>query len=254
MTGAPPLTALVIVKDEADRIDACLRSVAFCDEVLVLDSGSTDDTVRIAGAAGARVVETDWPGYVAQKNRGADEAAHDWILSIDADEQVDDDLRRAIERIRADGFLGARVYAVRRKVRAYGRWIRHGGWYPEWRPRLYHRAHAQWEGPEPHERLVGDGPVVRIEQGDLEHRTYRDLRDHATRQARYAALWAADRYERGRRAGVLSLLFRPAFRFLRMYVLRLGFLDGVPGLIVAAMEAHGVFLKYAGLWERGRRE
>lgn len=245
------VSACIIAKDEADRIEACLKSVAFCDEVLVLDSGSRDGTPELCRRLGARVIETDWPGWVAQKNRAADAAAHDWVLSIDADERVDDGLRADLERLRAahpDGPPAA-AYEVPRKVHALGRWIRHGGWYPEWRVRLFDRRRGRWGGMDPHDHFESAGPVERLAGGHLEHHTWRSLDDFVAKQNRFSTVSAQGLFARGKRAGGLSLVVRPAFRFLKMYVLKAGFLDGWAGYQLARIDAMSVFLKYAKLRE-----
>lgn len=254
--GAPtPLSAVIIAKDEADRIEPCLRSVAFCDEIVVLDSGSSDDTVAICRAHGATVIETDWPGYVAQKNRALEHATHDWVLSLDADERVDDALRTAIEALRTGALQQPgtpRCYAVTRKTFHLGRWIRHGGWYPEWRARLFDKGHVRWAGVDPHDRIETDGPVVRIREGNLEHFSYRSLDDHLRQMNRFTRIAADEMYARGRRATLASVLLRPAWHFFHMYILRLGFLDGRAGFTLAKLDAWYVFLKYTKLWERVR--
>ena len=252
MSGVPPISACIIACDEADRIEACIASVAWCDEVLVLDSGSSDDTVARAARAGARVLETDWPGWVAQKQRAAEAATHDWIFSLDADERVDPDLRDALEDLRRAGGLAAqtkpRVYAVRRRVWFLGRWIRHGGWYPEWRVRLFHRAHAAWGGVDPHDRVESAAPTQRVHEGHLEHYTYRDLSDYLRQLDRFTAASASRKFAAGRRAGLFDVTLRPLYAFLRMYVFRAGFLDGRPGFLLAINSAYSVFMKYAKLW------
>lgn len=257
MSGTLPLSACVIAKDEGDRIEACLRSVAFCAEVLVLDSGSADDTVARARALGARVIETDWPGWVKQKNRAVEAARHDWILALDADERVDPALRAAIEALVRGGTLGAPgtpvAYEMTRKVHYLGRWIRHGGWYPEWRVRLFDRRHAAWGGRDPHDRVEVRGAVGRLGAGHLEHYTYRSMTDHLRQMIRFSEAAAEELYRAGRRRALWSMLVRPPFRFLRMYLLRRGFLDGQAGLVLAMLAATSVFLKYARLWDRVRR-
>ena len=251
------ISACVIAKDEADRIGPCLESLAFCDEIVVLDSGSTDGTQDLCRAAGARVIETDWPGWVAQKNRAVDAAQHEWVLSLDADERVDDTLRARIEALRRDAMLrddGPRAYEVTRKVFYLGRWIRHGGWYPEWRVRLFDRRHARWGGLDPHDRVETDSPPARIRQGTLEHFTYRSMQDHLRQMIRFSGASADALYERGRRSAFWAMLTHPPWHFFRAYVLRLGFLDGRAGFVIAKLGAHSVFLKYARLWDRVRRE
>jgi glycosyltransferase involved in cell wall biosynthesis len=254
VSGAAParISACIIAKDEADRIGPCLESVAFCDEVLVLDSGSSDETVAICRAAGARVVETDWPGWVAQKNRAVDAAEHDWILSLDADERVDAPLRAAIEALRAGPLSapdGPRAYDMTRKVFYLGRWIKHGGWYPEWRTRLFDRRHARWGGSDPHDRVEAASPVARIREGNLEHFTYRSMEDHLRLMVRYSTVMAEQMYARGRRRALAAMLLRPPWRFFHTYVLRRGFLDGRAGLVIAGLGAQAVFMKYARLWD-----
>jgi glycosyltransferase involved in cell wall biosynthesis len=243
------ISAVIIAKDEAKRIEACVRSVAFCDEVLVLDSGSTDGTQALARAAGARVVETDWPGYIPQKNRAADAAANDWVLSVDADERVDDDLRRAVEAVRGQEAPTAAGFEVKRRPFYLGRWIRHGGWYPEWRARLFDRRRARWGGVEPHDHLRVDGPVERIRAGDLEHYTYDSIADHVRQIDRFTTIAARERVERGVRRSLGAIVFRPPWAFFRRYVLQAGFLDGRAGFVIATLAAYYVFLKWAKVWE-----
>lgn len=249
------ISACIIAKNEADRIQACLASVAFCDEVLVLDSGSTDGTPDLCRRLGARVLETDWPGWVAQKNRAADAAGHDWVLSIDADERVDAGLAAAIQALRSAhdaGRADAVAYEVPRKVHALGRWILHGGWYPEWRVRLFDRRQGRWGGVDPHDRFESRGRVGRLVGGHLEHHTWRNLDDFVAKQNRFTTVAAREMLARGRRAGALALVGRPMARFLRMYLLKAGFLDGWAGFQLARLEAFGVFLKYAKLRELAR--
>ena len=247
------ISACIIAKNEADRIGPCLESVAFCDEIVVLDSGSTDGTQAVCRRAGARVIETDWPGWVAQKNRAVEAAEHEWILSLDADERVDSELRAAIEQLRA-GRLGApqepTAYEVTRKVHYLGRWIRHGGWYPEWRVRLFDRRKAHWGGIDPHDRVECEGRPARIRSGNLEHYTYRSMEDHLRQMILFTGEAAVQMDARGRRYVFLSMLLRPAWRFFHTYVLRLGFLDGQAGFVIARLGAYFTFLKYARLWER----
>ena len=253
----PMISACIIAMDEADRIERCLSSVDWADEVLVIDSGSSDETVALCQKAGARVIETDWPGWVAQKQRAVDAATHDWIFAIDADERVDEELRTALLALR-DGALQdpttPRAYAVCRKVWFLGQWIRHGGWYPEWRTRLFHRGHAHWAGVDPHDRVEVDGAKVRIRRGHLEHYTYRSMEDYLRKTNRFSSVAAAEKHKRGRKASWWDLTMRPPFRFVRMFLWRRGFLDGRAGFILASLAAYSVFLKYAKLWNLARRQ
>jgi glycosyltransferase involved in cell wall biosynthesis len=246
----PPVSVTIITRNEASNIDACLASVAWADERLVVDCGSTDDTVARAMSAGARVVVRDWPGYAAQKNVAAAEAKHDWILSIDADERVTpelaDDIRRALA-----GEPSAAGYRVPRVTFHLGRWIRTTDWYPDPQLRLYDRRRARWQIRRVHESVIADGPVERLTH-ELQHFAYRDIAHHHATMDRYTTLAAEEMFDAGRRAGFFDLAVHPPAAFLRNYVLRRGVLDGTPGLIVSAMNAHYVFLKFAKLWALAR--
>jgi hypothetical protein len=171
------------------------------------------------------------------------------VLSLDADERVDDRLRDAIERLRADGEPSVAAFEVARHPFALGRFIDHGGWWPEWRVRLFDRRRARWGGIDPHDRVEVDGPVGRIEEGEVEHYTYDSISDHVSKMDRFTTVAARERVARGARGSLLAMLFRPPARFLKMYVLRLGFLDGRAGFVLAVMGAYYVFLKHAKVWE-----
>ena len=244
----PPVTAIVITRNEAAHIRAALESVAFADEIIVVDSESTDDTARIASECGARVVVRAWPGYVAQKNFAASLASHNWIFSLDADERVTpalaDQIRQAIDSA-SDQAAGFRVPRVTFHL---GRWIRSTDWYPDHQLRLYHRARARWAGHLVHESVQADG-VVHTLSGELLHYAYRDIAHHWQTMNHYTSLAAHQMFERHRRARWWHLLLHPPAAFLRNYLLRGGFRDGVPGLIISAMNARYVGLKYAKLWE-----
>jgi glycosyltransferase involved in cell wall biosynthesis len=245
------LSVTVITRDEAAHIEACLASVAWADERLVVDSGSTDGTADRARALGARVIVRDWPGYSAQKNFAAEQASHDWILSIDADERVTPELAAEIQAaLRSEpevaGFRGPRV------TRHLGRWIRTTDWYPDYQLRLYDRRRAQWAPRRVHESVTANGPVGRLGH-DLQHFAYRNLAHHHQTMDRYTTLAAETMHAEGRRAGVVALAVHPAAAFLRNYVLRRGMLDGAPGLIISVMNAYYVFLKFAKLWDMTER-
>jgi len=246
------LTVTIITLNEAANIEACLASVAWADEVLVVDCGSTDGTPDLARARGARVIARDWPGYAAQKNFAAGEAAHEWILSVDADERVTPALQADIAAVLArdpqeSGFRMARV------TWHLGRWIRTTDWYPDHQLRLYHRARAQWTPRLVHESVAATGDVGWL-AGELQHFAYRDLSHHMQTMDRYTTLAADDMRARGRRAGLFDLTVHPLAAFLRNYVLRRGFLDGSAGFVISVMNAYYVFLKFAKLWERERRQ
>ena len=241
-----PVTATVITFNEAANIRAALESLSWADEIVVVDSQSTDGTPDLARQFTEKVIVRPWPGYSAQKNFAAGEATHDWIFSLDADERVTPDLAGEIA-----GVLGAPRavgYRVPRVTFHLGRWIRSTDWYPDYQLRLYDRRRARWAGTYVHESVQADGAVSDL-RGELLHYAYRDLAHHFQTMDRYTTLAARQMFEEGRRAGWVDLAVHPPAAFLRNYVLRGGFRDGVPGLIVSAMNARYVGLKFAKLWE-----
>jgi glycosyltransferase involved in cell wall biosynthesis len=242
-----PVTATVITFNEAANIQAALASLSWADELIVVDSESTDDTVALARQFTDRVIVRPWPGYVAQKNFAAEQASHDWIFSLDADERVSAPLAAEIAGVLRAGAAAA-GYRVPRVTFHLGRWIRSTDWYPDYQLRLYDRRRGRWTGRYVHESVAVDGAVADL-GGELQHHAYRDLAHHLQTMDRYTTLAARQMYEDGRRAGWLDLAVHPPAAFLRNYVLRGGFRDGVPGLIVSAMNARYVGLKFAKLWE-----
>jgi len=248
MSERPRISACVITLNEADRIAACLESLAFCDEVVVVDSGSVDGTREIVAAQGARVIEHAFEGFRAQKDFAVSEARHDWVLCLDADERVTASLRASIEAVRDADFADAAGYRFARCTEYFGAFLRHGNAYPDRVLRLFDRRCGGWRaGREIHEHAVVEGTVLTL-GGDLEHVAYRSLDDQLARYRRYAAMMAAHMQTSGRRARLLNLVVNPAWRFLRGYVLRAGFLDGWRGFVFACMEADYVREKFARLW------
>lgn len=245
------LGVCIIAFNEEDRIGDCLDSVSFADEVLVVDSGSTDRTVEIARAKGARVIVRDWPGYVAQKNFALGQVQTDWALCVDADERVSPRLAEEIRRVVAAGPGEVAGYRMARRTFYLGRWITHGGWYPDRKVRLVRRGRARWGGVDPHDRLEAEGPVGTL-AGDLLHYTYRDIADHLRSMDRFTSVAAGEYHARGRGGAVAMMILGPPAKFAKMYLLKAGFLDGLPGFVVAVMGSYYVFLKYAKLWERRR--
>jgi glycosyltransferase involved in cell wall biosynthesis len=246
------LSACIITYNEADRIEACLRSVSFCDEIVVVDSHSSDRTRELAGALGARVIERDWPGFRSQKQFAVDSARHDMVLCLDADERVSAALQAEILALRTQGFAGAAGWSIPRITDYFGRFLRHGNAYPDRLVRLFDRRHGGWSGYEIHENTRVRGRIARL-HGHLEHYSYRSLSDQQLRMQRYAELMAQAMFERGRRCGLAPVLLNPQWRFLRGYLLRLGFLDGWRGLLFALIEAGYVRRKYLGLYARSRQ-
>ena len=226
------------------QLDACLVSVAFADEVVVVDSGSIDGTVSVAEHHGARVIQKSWLGFGPQKQFAVEAALHDWVLCVDADERVSAEMRDAIlAELRAPrGF----VYAIARRNRFLGRWLSHGEGYPDWSVRLFHRARARWSDDPVHEKVVAGSPVFRL-PGDLLHDSAESLERYLDKQNRYTTLQAEALHASGRRASLLKLVFSPILRFVKFYVLRLGFLDGVPGLVHIAIGCMNSFCKNAKL-------
>ena len=247
----PAISACIVARDEEDRLPACLDSLGFCDEILVVDSHSRDRTRELATARGARVLERDWPGHVAQKEFAIRQAAHDWVLCVDADERVSPALAAEIARLREGGFDGVAGYAFPRLSRYLGREIRHGTWYPDWKLRLFDRRRGRWGGRDPHDRVEVEGPTRRL-TGDLLHEPYRSFEEHLATIDRYTTIMADQLHAEGRRARLSDIVWRPPLRFLGFYALRGGFLDGWRGLLLATMAAHYVWLKYAKLWLRSR--
>jgi glycosyltransferase involved in cell wall biosynthesis len=247
----PKVSVTVITKNEAADLAAALESVQWADEIVVVDSGSSDETVAIARRFTDRVVVQVWEGYAAQKNIAAGLARHDWILSLDADERVTAALAADIRRVLADT-PQHRAYRIPRVTWHLGRWIRSTDWYPDTQLRLYDRTAARWTGTYVHESVVVDGSIGAL-SGELQHFAYRDIADHLETIDRYTTLAARQMHEKGRRAGVLRLAAHPPLAFLRNYIARGGFRDGTVGFIVSAMNAYYVFLKFAKLWALGKR-
>jgi glycosyltransferase involved in cell wall biosynthesis len=250
------ISACVIACNEEKNLPRCLASLApVVDEIVVVDSGSTDATVALAQSLGARVITQPWLGYVGQKNFALAQAAHPWVLSADADEELSPELRSAIAKLRedpsADGASAPNGYEVSRLVFYRGKWIRHGDWYPDRLVRLFRRDAARFTGGRVHEKLeiAGDHPVL---PGDLYHYTYTDPADRAARCRKYAALWAESAFEAGRRTWPGIGPVHAAVRFLRGYFLKRGFLDGAVGFDIALGNAREVRLKYALLRAKQR--
>lgn len=257
------ITGCVITHNEARHIERCLRSLAFCDELLVVDSRSTDGTRDIAASLGARVIERDWPGFRSQREFTMAAASHDWILFLDADEELAPEAAALIRGLRDGGMLGAdatgdgtgavRGYWLPRLNRYYGRFLRHGDWRSDRGLRLFDRRHAKVAGREVHEHIEVTGPVASLDAWVL-HDSYRDLDEQFTKLSKYARLMAESWYREGRRASLLACLVNPSWRFLRSFVLRGGFLDGWRGYVVALAEARYVREKYLRLLVLDRTE
>jgi len=245
-----PLTVTIITLNEAAHIAEAIDSASFADEILVVDSGSTDATIDIARGKGVRVLSREWTGYVDQKNYAAEQASHDWIFSLDADERIPRALAEEIRGILA-GDPPLHGYRVPRVTFHLGRWIRTTDFYPDYQTRLYDRRFARWRGRYVHESVIVDGPSGQL-KNDLQHYSFSDLRDQLQRINHYSTLAARQMYESGRRTGPAEILIHPPAAFLRNYILRKGFLDGTAGLTISLMNAWSVGLKFMKLWELQR--
>jgi glycosyltransferase involved in cell wall biosynthesis len=243
----PRVSVTVITRNEAANLAAALTSVAWADEIIVVDSESTDETVAIAKRFTPRVEVRAWPGYAGQKNYAASLASHDWILSLDADERVTPPLAVEIRATLAATPVHA-AFRIPRVTWHLGRWIRTTDWYPDHQLRLYDRRAAHWTGRYVHESLTVNGSLGTL-AAELEHYPYRDITDHLETIGRYTTFAAQQMRDEGRRAGLIQMAGHPPLAFLRNYVARGGFRDGVPGFIISALNAYYVFLKFAKLRE-----
>jgi glycosyltransferase involved in cell wall biosynthesis len=243
----PSVSVTIITLNEAEHIASAIDSAAWADEIVVLDSGSTDSTLTIAERKGARVSTRAWQGYVDQKNSAAALATHDWIFSLDADERIPPSLAAEIRSL-LQREPERRGYRVPRVTFHLGRWIRTTDFYPDYQTRLYDRRAARWQGRYVHESVRVDGGAGQL-RNDLQHYSFRDLADQVARLNHYSTLAARQMHEEGRRAHGVDLLIHPPAAFLRNYLLRRGIFDGAPGLIISLVNAYGVLLKFAKLWE-----
>ncbi len=249
--AAARLSVCIIACNEERDLPRCLASVAFADEcIVVVDTRSSDGTEKIARDAGATTLVHAYEGNVEQKNVALDAATGDWVLSLDADEALTDALADEIRGLLARGPAAA-AYELNRVTWHLGRWIRHGEFFPDWQLRLFRRDAGRWEGENPHGRVVVRGETERL-GGELEHYSYRDLADQVDRIQDFSSIQAAGNLERGRPTRIRDMVLRPPARFLRAYLWKGGFRDGVPGFVIAAATAFHVFLKYAKQWELDR--
>lgn len=242
-----PATATIIALNESRNIIDCITSVSFFDEVLVVDSGSTDDTVALAKSAGATVLQNPWPGFGLQKQFALEQARNDWVFSIDADERVTEELKHSIIALLATAPAN-NGYVINRRNHFMGRRLRHGEGYPDWCLRLFNRRYGCWSSDPVHERVLLEGKVEKVE-GDLDHHSEESLEEYLRKQNNYTTLQAMHLQELGQKANPLKLITSPLIRFFKFYILRLGFLDGVPGLVHILIGCFNSFSKYAKLRE-----
>ncbi len=246
-----PLSAVLITRNAANVIEACLESLAFADDIVVVDSASSDGTIEIAQRRGARVVQKEWLGYGRQKQFAVEQAAHDWVLCLDSDERVSAQLAAGIQEALAAPV--SPVYRMPRRNRFMGRWLAHGEGYPDWSPRLFNRLNARWSDDLVHEKVLFSVTPGTL-RGDLLHDSSDDLSAYLERQNRYTTLAARQAFDLGRSASLPHLLFSPIVRFFKFYVFRLGFLDGMAGLLHISIGCMNSYIKYAKLIELRRAE
>ncbi|MDP3511523.1 MAG: glycosyltransferase family 2 protein [Sulfuritalea sp.] len=237
-----PLSAVLITRNAAGQLAECLASVSFCDEIVIVDSGSEDATVAIAERHGARVIQSAWRGFGPQKQFAVEQASHDWVLCIDADERVSEPLRESVIAV-----LSAPTFKAWRFARCnkfMGRYLKHGEGYPDWSLRLFDRRAARWSDDAVHEKVIASGGIGTLE-GDLLHDSAESLESYFAKQNRYSSLAADAAVALGKRATVGQLLLSPTLRFIKFYFFRLGLLDGLPGLVHILVGCGASFAKYA---------
>ena len=246
-------SVILITKNEEAAIARVLRSVAFADEIVVVDSGSTDRTVEIARELGAKVTVTDyWPGFGTQKNRALDFATGDWVLSLDADEWLTAESAEEIRRAVAASAAGTAAYRMPRRSSFCGRFLQHSGWWPDYVVRLFRRGQARFSDDSVHERVIADGTIGTLRE-PIMHETFADLDDLVGKMNRYSTLTAQQLHRDGRTSGLIEAVARALWAFLRTYVFRAGFLDGREGFMLAVATAEGTYYRYVKLMHLSRK-
>lgn len=241
-----PVSAIVITLNEERNIARCIESLRpVADEILVVDSGSTDRTKEICINAGVRFLENKWINYSTQKNFAHQQATHDFILSLDADEALSEELVISVNEVKK--FDSPRLFSFNRLTNYCGKWIKHGGWYPDIKLRLYDRRKCCWEGSV-HEQLVfPKNEKIELLKGDCHHYTFYTVEEHRKQVEKFTSLMAEEEFARGNRSGRLKLIISPVVKFVRDYFFRLGFLDGYEGFLISRISAYATFLKYKKL-------
>jgi len=234
--SAANFSAVLITLNEEDNLEACLAALSqVTDDIVIIDGDSKDATAEIAKRYQANFIQHKWLGYAKTKNFGHQYAKHDWILSIDADEVLSENLIKSLNTLKPQK---GKIYFLDRMTNFCGQWIKHCGWYPDWKVRLFHKSEAQWEGDYVHETLVYDDTCERIKLGGiLEHYSYKSHHDHLDRNKKYAKLAAQKWIANEKKIGLLKTWFAPSFRFFKTYILRMGFLDGRAGYIISKHDA-----------------
>jgi glycosyltransferase involved in cell wall biosynthesis len=249
------ISAVIITYNEERRLEDALKSLAgIVSEIVVVDCHSTDETVKIARHFTDRVFERTWTNFADQKNFADGKAVHQWIFSLDADERVSPELRTELLGLRAEE-PEVDAFSIPRQVYYLGRWVRHSGWYPDRKLRLFRKATARWEGEYVHEKLVVKGRIGKL-RGAIHHFTYRNIHEHLARINTFSDLGAQKLYAKKKKACWYHLVLLPFFRFVRAYFWKLGFLDGFAGLVISVLTGYAAFVRYAKLrevWKKGER-
>lgn len=246
-----PISLVVITLNEENNIERCLKSVPWASDVVVLDSGSKDKTVDLAKNLGARTFVEDFKGFREQKQRATDLAKFDWIISLDADEALSPELAGQIQNLLKNPMNSVGGYEVPRISFHLGRWISHGGWYPDYQLRFFNRKACKWIGGHVHEKVSGEN-IKRL-SSPIQHWVFTSLADQVDTNNEYSSKGAVDLFEKGQRFSLFKLIFKPISKFLETYLWKLGLLDGLPGFIISVGASYSIFLKYAKLWELGRK-
>lgn len=240
------VSAVIITLNEEKNIGRCLESLKFCDEIIVVDSGSVDNTLDIARSYNAKVFFNKWEGYAAQKNIAVALSKNKWVLSLDADEELSKSLKEEIEALSVEPFI---AYQMPRKTVYLNKWIRYGGWYPNYIVRLFDKTKGKWVGEELHEKWIANGAIGKL-NSPIIHYSFCDISDHVNRNNLYSTLGAKKLKAQRKHFSIFKLLVKPCWKFFETYVLKKGFLDGLPGLIISVSAAYSEFLKWVKLWEK----
>lgn len=241
------ISVAIITFNESSNIRRCIKSVDFANEIIVVDSLSSDDTCEIAKSLGAKVINQKFLGHIKQKQLAVDSCSNEWILSLDADEELSDELRNEIMELLKTPFKYD-AYIMPRVSFHLGRWIRHGGWYPDAKIRLFNKTKAYWGGYNPHDKVIVNGTVGKL-KGDLQHYVFDDLRHNIDTNNSYSSIMANDLFKEEKSFSYIKLFLKPIGKFLETYIYKRGFLDGLPGFIIAVGASYSMFLKFAKLWE-----
>ena len=247
----PKISATVVCYNEEDNIERCLKSLLWADEIVVVDSFSTDRTIELCKKYTERIYQRKWPGFIQQKTYAVSLAQYEWVFSLDSDEVVTEKLRDEIlTRLAADK-NEINGYYVKRHSFYLGRWINHGGWYPDYKLRLFKKSKAVCGGENPHDKYFVNGKTARL-NGEIEHYTYRNISDQLATIDRFSEISADGLYSKGSRFALGKMFFKPPVKFFETYVYKLGFLDGLAGFIIAVLSSYYIFVKFAKLWEKRR--